>query len=93
MRFTLPPPLRRFVSDEDGNVVVWQTPNAPLFTWAVFAVVGHLIRTSHLHTVVRLIAAAALIVWALLELFRGASPFRRTLGAIVLVLTVVGLLR
>ena len=66
--------MRWFFTDRTTNrVVVAQWPNWPLWLWLAATVL-------HLHWV----AFAALVVWALMELRSGASPFRRVLGAGVL---------
>ena len=90
---TMPPLLRRFLSNTDGDLVLWQRPNVPLILWAVFTVLGFVFHTGHPHLIAHLIARVALVIWAILEVFWGASPFRRTLGVIVLGLTARSLLR
>lgn len=71
--------LRWFFTDRTtGRWVVAQWPNLPLWVWIVATLLG-----------VRWLALAALVVWALLELARGASPFRRVLGAAALLSQVV----
>ena len=42
---------------------------------------------------VPIVGTVSLVVWAGLEIARGDSPFRRVLGAVVLLATVIGLLR
>jgi hypothetical protein len=39
-----------------------------------------------------IVGAIALAVWAVLEVFRGVNPFRRVLGAVVLLVPLVGML-
>jgi hypothetical protein len=71
--------LRWFFTDRTtGRWVVAQWPNLPLWAWIVATLLG-----------VHWLALAALVVWALLELARGASPFRRVLGAAALLSQVV----
>jgi len=72
--------------------VLAQWPNPALSVWLVAVVVGWTgvldeARSATLAGVGR----GALVVWALDELVRGASPFRRLLGAVVLVGQIVGL--
>jgi len=72
--------------------VLAQWPNPALAVWLVAVVVGWTgvldeTRSATLAGVGR----GALVVWALDELVRGASPFRRLLGAVVLVGQIVGL--
>jgi hypothetical protein len=66
-------------------VVVAQWPNAALWVWiaaelltATGALAGH-------RTALTGVARGALIVWALDELVRGVNPFRRLLGAVILI--------
>jgi hypothetical protein len=37
------------------------------------------------------VSGAAIVVWSLLEIVRGASPFRRVLGSVVLLAVLAGL--
>ena len=55
--------------------MIAQWPNAPL--WAYLG--ATLLRW-------RTVAFVALVVWAVLEVWKGESPFRRVLGAVVLVI-------
>jgi hypothetical protein len=89
----LPSLLRRFVTDKDGHVVMWQKPNAPLVIWIVFTLLAHVFHPGLPRSLSQLIAHLAIVIWALLELFWGASYFRRTLGIIVLLLTAFSILR
>jgi hypothetical protein len=81
-----------FRNRQTGGITVMQWPNIPLGIFLVAAVVRRLV---HPHgavgTAVAVIATAALAWWALDEVARGVNPFRRLLGLLVLVATVVGL--
>jgi hypothetical protein len=68
----------------DGELVLWQWPNPALCVWMVTLVLGGLDLSSAHATAVDGVRRGALLVWALDEVVRGASPFRRTLGAVVL---------
>jgi len=75
-----------WVRDQNGKVTLAQWPNPALAAWLVAVVVGWTgmlgpARNATLASVGR----GALVVWALDELIRGASPVRRLLGAVVLV--------
>ena len=77
----------------DGRLTVWQPPNPALTVWVAAVVVGLFpLATAHENTV-HGIRRGALVVWSLDELVRGASPFRRVLGAVVLVAQLVLLTR
>ena len=68
----------------DGRLTLWQWPNPALWVWLVTLVLGWLeLSAAHASTVDGM-RRGALVVWALDELVRGASPFRRTLGAVIL---------
>ncbi|KAA1395821.1 hypothetical protein [Aeromicrobium ginsengisoli] len=72
-----------FFRDASGRLVVVQLPNTALVVWLAATVLRWSAYDSR-DTELRWIGAGALIVWALDELVRGASPFRRLLGAVVL---------
>ena len=77
-----------FFKDKHGKTVAWQSPNPPLWGWIYFSVFAHIFSTGKLHHGFARLATASIIVWAYLEVTSGASPFRRVLGAVVLLLTV-----
>jgi len=68
----------------DGRLPLWQLPNPALWVWLITLVLGWLELSAAHATTVDGIRRGALLVWALDELVRGASPFRRTLGAGIL---------
>jgi hypothetical protein len=70
---------------KDGDQTLWQWPNPALCVWLVALVLGWLNLSAAHATAVDGIRHGALIVWSLDEVVRGASPFRRVLGAVVLV--------
>lgn len=68
-----------------GRIVIAQFPNLPLLGW----IAASLLRVAlHPHgrwgTVLSVVAAAALVVWAGDEIARGVNPWRRALGGAVL---------
>ena len=73
-----------------GKVVVAQRPNVPLTAWLVCLAAGWL---THPHggwaTGLHVVGTVALVVWAGEEIVRGVNPWRRTLGAGVLLALVV----
>jgi hypothetical protein len=75
-------------------VVVAQRPNLPLWVFLAATAVRIVL---HPHgtvaDVVSVVGAVALAVWAVLEMAKGESPFRRVLGGVVLVAMIVGRLR
>jgi hypothetical protein len=68
----------------DGRLTLWQLPNPALCVWMVTLVLGSLELSATHATAVDGVRHGALLVWALDEVVRGASPFRRTLGAVIL---------
>jgi hypothetical protein len=75
----------------DGRLAVGQLPNPALCVWLAAVVLGWFDLSARHATVVDGVRDGALLVWALDELVRGASPFRRLLGVVVLTAQVVAL--
>ena len=75
-----------------GSITVAQFPNWSLATWIVATVVDRVVAPKGTTgTVVHVVAVASLLVWAADEVVRGVNPFRRILGAVVGIITLVGL--
>jgi hypothetical protein len=81
-----------FWKDREGRVVIWQTPNAWLIGWAVSTFIS-LFLTGRPADVLTWLGEASLIIWALLEIFKGANYFRRLLGLVVLVFAIMSLIK
>jgi hypothetical protein len=79
-----PRQLDWWVRDRRGRLAVAQWPNAALGVWLTARVLERTELTFPDDATLRGIGTGALLVWALDELLRGASPFRRVLGAVVL---------
>lgn len=79
--------LRWFFRDpRQDRIVIGQFPNAPLWIFAAAAAIEALVHPEGgFGTLVRIVKVAALVVWAGDELLRGVNPWRRCLGAAVLV--------
>ena len=73
-----------FRSRETGRLTVVQPPNVPLVVFVVCRLV-ELALTGRPADALRWIGSAALLWWAVDEVARGVNPFRRGLGALVLV--------
>jgi hypothetical protein len=69
-----------FEDRSTGRIVIFQWPNIPLWIWIVATVVGLVVSAGWISVV----DTVALAVWAVLEIWKGVNPFRRGLGAIVL---------
>ena len=80
-----------FRSRTDGRIVVAEFPNPALGVW-IAATVWRMVAdpTGAQRDVLNGIATGALLVWAIDEIVRGVNPFRRVLGAVVLVPTLLG---
>lgn len=73
-------------SRQSGRITIAQWPNAPLLIFLVATGLRLLLHPrGSAATVFGTVSTVALIAWALLEVFRGVNPFRRVVGAIVLV--------
>jgi hypothetical protein len=77
----------------DGHLTLWQLPNPALCVWMVTVVLGWFELSARHAAVVNGLRHGALLVWALDEVVRGASPFRRTLGAVILAAQIASLVR
>lgn len=85
--------LRNFFTDREGRIVIGQWPNAPLIIWIGASLLNRFVSDPGVSNGLTFLAFASGGYWATLELLRGDSPFRRTVGAIALVLLVYGLVR
>lgn len=74
-----------FCDRQTGQITIGQTPNAPLWVFLVASAARALLDPSGgVGTALAIVATAALVVWASDELVRGVNPWRRFLGAVVL---------
>lgn len=78
--------------DRNGHLAVWQMPNRWLIGWAVGTTLS-LFFGGIIGDLFFWIAAVSLVVWSLLEMFRGASYFRRLLGLVVLAYVIASMLK
>lgn len=77
---------RLFKDPKTGRFVIVQWPNRPLVIWMVAAAVLRLADPDGARrTALSVVAGVALAWWAVAEIRSGLSPFRRVLGAAVLV--------
>jgi hypothetical protein len=75
----------------DGGLTLWQLPNPALCVWLVTLVLGRFELSATHAIAVDGVRHGALLVWALDEVVRGASPFRRLLGAVILTVQLASL--
>jgi hypothetical protein len=76
--------MDKFFKAKNGRVVIWQTPNIPLWGWIICRVLGLVIKDGSVGTGLSKLGTSFLFAWALLELLKGESYFRRVVGALVL---------
>lgn len=94
----VPPPTHRRSlwdrtwKDKQGHVVLWQTPNPWLIGWAVLTTLS-LFFTGRTSDVISLTGSLVLVVWCLLEIFKGVNYYRRFLGLVVLMYALAALLK
>lgn len=82
----------RIWRDRRGRLAVWQTPNVWLIAWAAGTTLS-LFFGGRVGDVFFWIASGALVVWSFLEIFWGASYFRRVLGLAVLAFAVASMIK
>ena len=71
-----------------------QAPNLALMVFAVATAVGRLLDGHHQASrVLADVASGAILCWSLDELIRGVNPWRRALGAVVLTVSLVSVVR
>jgi hypothetical protein len=85
---------RVFANRRTGRITIAQWPNIPLWVFIVVAVITRVVHPSgSAATVTRTVAVVAVLAWALDEVLRGVNPFRRALGLVVVVVTLVSVAR
>ena len=91
----MPEWLRKLVTTKEGRVVIGQPPNVPVLIAAGLSVLAFLLGFLAPGAALWVGRAASLawIYWAALELFTGVNGFRRILGGVVFVLSILGLFR
>jgi hypothetical protein len=80
--------IDRFFKDNQGKWKVAQAPNSLISIWAILQIANSFILHGK-YGGVSVVASMVLFAWAYLEFTDGDSSFRKLLGLIVLVGTVV----
>ena len=81
-----------FRDRQTGRIVVMQWPNIPLWLFIIASAVKRITHpTGGIDTVISVVAGLSLLTWSALEIAKGVNPFRRILGAVVLLVTIAGL--
>lgn len=82
----------KFWRDKHGDVVIWQAPNAFLIGWALLTLVSLFLNSGNVADIFSWLGTASIVIWTLLEIFKGVNYFRRTLGAVVLILILISII-
>ena len=81
--------LGNFFKDKHGRIAIFQDPNPPLWGWIIFTALSYIAGHGKAHTGFSFLGEASIVTWAYLEIRSGVSPFRRVLGGVVLLSTVI----
>ena len=76
--------------DKEGNLAIASWPNAPLWAWIGLSLLAMILHGTP-KTLSSGLSEVSLITWSVWEIAKGLSLFRRVLGAVVLLVTLVGL--
>lgn len=85
--------MNPFRDPETGEIVLGQAPNASILAFVGSSVVAWLSPDGRVGEAARGTAGIAITWWALDELFRGVTPFRRLTGFATLGLLLARILR
>jgi hypothetical protein len=79
-----------FFKDNKGQIVIFQTPNAPLIGWMILTILSLLLGNNHprIHYLFGMLSFGFIFTWAWLEITSGVNYFRRVLGLVVLIIAV-----
>lgn len=84
---------KRFIRDESGQIILWQSPNLLLSGWIVLKVTTLVLSAGHVRAGLEQLSTAILFTWAVYEAAKGVNYFRKTLGVIVLAVITAGFFR
>jgi len=84
---------KSFFTDNTGRVVLWQSPNLPLYGWILFKLAALVPAAGVEKRGFEQLSMAFLFIWAYLELTKGINNFRKVLGLIVLLVVTAGLFK
>lgn len=81
-----------FRSRETGRITIAQWPNLILWVVIVAAILLWLWPAAdNIHVALKLIVRIGLVIWGADEIFRGVNPWRRCLGAAVVIYQIVSI--
>ncbi len=78
----------KWFRDRSGKLALYARPNLPIIIWFGATVAGKIVTEGSVYRALSYTALLAIIFWAMLEIIQGVNYFRRTLGAMVLILTI-----
>lgn len=76
--------LPSFFTNSRGEQTIAQAPNAPVLGWTIFGLASLLAQQDEHRRLLQTLSRVCLGLWAVLELTRGDSGFRRTMGGLTL---------
>ena len=82
-----------FEDRKTGRIVIGQTPNALLWIFIASWTAERLVRDQTMERALLWTASTSLALWSFDEIARGVNPWRRTLGAGVLLTQTASLIR
>lgn len=85
--------INKIFKDKQGQIVLYQRPNIWLIAWAVLDIVAIFAPGRRTSDYAWTAGSVMLVIWALLEVFRGVNYFRRLLGLVVLLITLASIFK
>jgi hypothetical protein len=82
----------KFWHDNQGHLAIVQRPNLLLWLWILCSIINFFVSAGAVAHISGFVGKVAITLWALLELFWGDSYFRRLLGLVLILLSLVVLL-
>ena len=82
--------VKWFFKDDKGKYAIIAPPNLPLMLIIIGYVMTTLIHTGPIYHLFSALQHGAVFLWSYLEIRYGESPFRRALGAVVMIAFLYG---
>lgn len=77
--------LDKCIRDQDGSIVLVQTPNAPIVGWLVFMMLSRIANSTSTKEGLSFVGTAFLFTWAYLEATTGVNYVRKLLGVVIII--------
>jgi hypothetical protein len=81
--------LDKLLKDKQGRIVIAQLPNLPLFIFILSSLLLMAYRKGTPGYLFKVVSFGSLFTWCWLEIFNGTNYFRRILGGVVLVMSII----